>query len=156
MREPSCVVATTPQCCRNNIATSQHPREVFDAPHPDGGGPFLVAVGESWRRNEGPAGAYWGNLTIRLVFLDQTVPLSSSKFSANMLFDDALVNISNFFTISLICRRKPSEEYKDHGHFACCLLVSKAAREKLNYAFAGAVLHSPPSYCACWQQPGLT
>ena len=82
--------------------------------------------------------------------------LSKYSFYLNMLVDDALVNISNccnLYYISYI--KKKTRKSLQGPYFACCLLVSKAAREKLEYALWVPFCIAPPSYCICWQQPGL-
>ena len=73
-----------------------------------------------------------------------------------MLFNDALVNISNFCNLYYISyiKKKPLKRVQG-PYFACCLLVSKAAREKLKYALRVPFCIAPPLHCVSWQQPGL-
>ena len=80
------VVATTTPRWRGNIPMllRQHrSTKRAIALHPACGGlqpqaemgPFLTAVGESWRRNKGPVGEYWANCPTGQVRPSQTAPL---------------------------------------------------------------------------------
>ena len=67
----------------------------------------------------------------------------------NMLFNDALVNISNFCNLYYISYiEKKTLKSVQGPYFACCLLVYNGVREVLNHAFVGAVLHSSPLHSA--------
>ena len=75
--------------------------------------------------------------------------LSKYLFYLNILFDGALVNISNFCSLYYISYIKKKTLKSVQGpYFACCLLVYFEVRETLNHAFRALFCIAARLHCA--------